>query len=507
MGNAESSNDYTNQQQYIQQLQSQIKKNKEEINHMKLHQLNNPELHRELQTNVMLNNKQKLSKDSINKSIVQNNTKLAKIDNLLNNHRHQMTNLQYQKIIQMKQTIDTSSQILIEQLRELAQYADTTRQKINKLNSYGSSFNMGTSQQDNIGKQLQVKEQLDTVSKLSRHYKDDEDREIIEFEIEEKKRRDAFLENQKRRRLEYQKKLNELDNHNIDALKLFGLQKNYTLDDLKKSYKKMAVKTHPDRPGGSNQKFQLVTKCYMSLLEKHKLQQADKTYMNLREGSQRHMEEQRNKKQVNFDKENFDLKLFNKIYEQNKLWDPNDDGYNDWLKDDDEDKQEDTPLFSKKFNLNIFNSTFEDYKKKNCQDIVKYSGPQALVSSNIGFTDIDDTRQIGDFTKSVDLKGVGGIEYTDLKTAYTNRGALIDTNSVEYTTYNSIDELKRARSKISYTMTHEQIRENELQKMREEEAEELRQKRIRERDFMISQNYSRVHQQMLGYAKNPDLKR
>jgi hypothetical protein len=507
MGNAESSNDYTNQQQYIQQLQHQIKQNKEEINRMKLHQLNNPELHRELQTNVMLNNKQKMNKDSINKSIVQNNTKLAKIDNLIKNHRHQMTNIQYQKVSQMKQTIETSNQILIEQLREITQYADATRKKINKLNSYGSSFNMGTTQQDNYNRELQVKEQLDTVGKLSRHYKDDEERERIEFEMEEKRRREAFLENQRRRRLEYQNKLNELEKQNIDALKLFGLQQNYSLDDLKRAYKKMAVKTHPDRPGGSNQKFQLVTKCYMSLLEKHKLQQADKTYMNLREGSQKYMEEQRNKKQVKFDKENFDLKLFNKIYEQNKLWDPNDDGYNDWLKNDDEDKPEDTPLFSKKFNLNIFNSTFEDYKKKNCQDIVEYRGPQALVSANIGFTDVDDTQQIGDFTKSADLKGAGGIEYTDLKTAYTNRGALIDPNSVEYTTYNSIDELKRARSKISYTMTPEQIREQELQKMREQEAEELRQKRIRERDFMISQNYSRVHQQMLGYAKNPDLKR
>ena len=41
MGNSESS-DYTNQQQYIQQLQHQIKKNREEIDKMKLMQLNNP---------------------------------------------------------------------------------------------------------------------------------------------------------------------------------------------------------------------------------------------------------------------------------------------------------------------------------------------------------------------------------------------------------------------------------------------------------------------------------
>ena len=30
------------------------------------------------------------------------------------------------------------------------------------------------------------------------------------------------------------------------------------------------MKTHPDKPGGNVERFQLVTKCYMSLLEKYK---------------------------------------------------------------------------------------------------------------------------------------------------------------------------------------------------------------------------------------------
>lgn len=506
MGNAESNNDYTNQQQYIQQLHHQIKQNKEEINRMKLQQLNNPEIHQQIRDNVVLNNKQQLNKKTVNNTIIQNNTKLAKIDNLIKNHRHLMTNNQYQKVINIKQTLETSNQILIDQLGEINKYADITRQKLNKLNSYGaSSFNMGTTHQDNIGKQLQVKQQLDTISKLSSHYKDDEERERIEFEMEEKRRREQFLENQRRRRMEYQNKLGELEKQNIDSLKLFGLDKNYSLEQLKQAYKKMAIKTHPDRPGGSNQKFQLVTKCYMALLEKHKIQQADKTYMNLRDGSQKYMEDQKNKKNIKFDKENFDLKLFNKIYEQNKLWEPNDDGYNDWLKGEEE--QEDTPLFSKKFNLNVFNSTFENHKKKHSQEIMEYKDPQALISTNIGFTDVDDTQQINDFTKSADLKGAGGIEYTDLKTAYTHRGDLINPDDVQYETYKSVDELKRARSKISYTMTPQQLRELEIQKMREQEEEEMRQKRIRERDMMITQNYSRVHQQMLGYAGTTDFKR
>ena len=68
---------------------------------------------------------------------------------------------------------------------------------------------------------------------------------------------------------------------------------------------------------------------------------------------------------------------------------------------------------------------------------------------------------------------------------------MIDPNSVEYKQYNSVDELKRDRSNISYTMTPEQIREQEILKAKEEQKERIRQQRIQQRDMMIGQNYSK----------------
>ena len=47
----------------------------------------------------------------------------------------------------------------------------------------------------------------------------------------------------------------------------------------------MAIQTHPDRPSGSKQKFQLITQCYLSLMEKYKLRESDKTYNDLRQAS------------------------------------------------------------------------------------------------------------------------------------------------------------------------------------------------------------------------------
>ena len=116
---------------------------------------------------------------------------------------------------------------------------------------------------------------------------------------------------------------------------------------------------------------------------------------------------------------------------------------------------------------------------------------------------MDNTRDINDFTKPLD-NGGDNLAYTDLKTAYSNKGALINPNDVEYKTYNSIDELKRDRSNISYTMTPEQIRNIEIKKMQEKYAEEERQRRIDQRDNMIANNYSKTHVMMLGHQPTAD---
>lgn len=515
MGNTESSKQYQDQQQYIQQLQYQMKQTKDEIERMKLQQRNNPDLFNQSKNLNALTNKNKEKKYNIEKTIQTNNNKLSKINELLLKHKHIMTQQQYNKVIDLKKTLEFSNNILLEQLSEVSQFKNQINNYINKINNQSitnnnhSGFNIGTSNQDYQSRMLERRDQIDSITKLTSKYKNDDERELAEFELEQKRKRKEFLEKQRARRHEYQSKLKELEQNNVNALNLFGLNANYSLNELKNSYKKLAIKTHPDRPNGSNEKFQLVTKCYMSLLEKYKLRESDKTYLDLRNGSQQYIDEQKNKNsmfnsKVNsvgptnpiMDKEKFNLKLFNKLYEQNKLWDPNDQGYDNWMKDDNDITNE-TPVFSKKFNLNVFNSTFESYKNKNNNQIVEYGDPQALVSTNTGFSDIDNSNDINDFTKPVD--GINGIGYTDLKTAYSNKGALIDPNQVEYKTYNSIDELKRDRSKISYNMTPEQIRESEIRKLQERENEEKRQQRIRERDLLISNNYSKIHQNILGY--------
>ena len=564
------------QQQQLQQQQQQLQQQKQ--HHLREQNLRNQsqpmispaELQRgvnpylkqqeQMQTNITLSRED--SRESSNKLLeILGNKELMKeidknpstkrkfLEKLLNKHRYMMTNIQVTRITDMLNNLppennNDSTKYAFQNIYQPQQDLGNPARKISAKNyeenparkdsahKEGSSreyavssqgFNQGTTPRDNKNRQLQTTQQLNTIDALTKHYKTEADEEEAHFKIEEERRRKDFAEKQRHRRMQYQASLTDLEKSDIDALRLFQLQKNYTIDDLKIAYKKLAMKTHPDKTGGSAEQFQLVTKCYMSLLEKYKNRESDKPFNDLRDGSKTYIEDQIRSRMKNknmeshtgshngshnesekVDKTKFDNKLFNKIYEQNKLWESGDDGYGDWFTSE---KSEEAPeeVFGNKFNINVFNTTFEDYKEKltsKSGTIQEYKDPQELVSGSTGFTDIDIfARKINDFSKPLPVArgGKNDLAYTDLKTAYTTKGAFIDPNSVEYKEYKNVDELKRDRSNIRYVMTPEQMRDYELKKRREIEEEEKRQDLIRQRDNVVSTTYSKTHEKMLGY--------
>lgn len=553
MGNDNSKSEIENQQ-IIMQLQQQLLQQKERENTYIKNQNNNQYNN---QNNNQYNNQYK-SESNDNKSsstklleILGNkklmmeidknpSTKRKLLEKLLNHHRHMMTSNQVIRITQMLNNLppENNNDSSKYAFQNIYQNGGSGGGSVGIGGGVGVNggmgFNNGTTQQDNTSRQLQKQHQIDTIEALTKHYKTNAEEEEARFKIEEEKRRKDFIETQRQRRLHYQASLSELEKSDIDSLRLFQLQKNYTIDDLKTSYKKLAMKTHPDKTGGNAEQFQLVTKCYMSLLEKYKNRESEKPFNDLRTGSKDYIDKQsksrmknntvsqitgnydndndynnnnNNNNEKKIDKSKFDNKLFNKIYEQNKLWESGDDGYGDWLSSNQADEAPEE-IFGNKFNLNVFNSTFEDYKEKLTSQngaIQEYKDPQELISSSTGFTDIDIfARKINDFSKPLPTAkgGKNDLAYTDLKTAYTGKGAFIDPNSVEYKTYKSVDELKKDRSNINYNMTPEQMRDYELKKRKDIEEEEKRQYLIRQRDNIVSSSYSKIHEKMLGYKGN-----
>lgn len=60
----------------------------------------------------------------------------------------------------------------------------------------------------------------------------------------------------------------------MDYYQILGIPENATQDDIKKAYKKLAMKNHPDR-GGDTKKFQEISQAYDTLGDEQKRQQYD----------------------------------------------------------------------------------------------------------------------------------------------------------------------------------------------------------------------------------------
>lgn len=358
-----------------------------------------------------------------------------------------------------------------------------------------------------------------------------------QFEEQERIRRIKYLEEQKQRRLEYENKLQSLENNNINALDIMGLGPNYNSNELKNSYKRLSIQFHPDRPNGNKDKFQLITKCYMYLLERlNSIETENKGFTDLKNGFSKYIDnnnetEDRMREQLksmfvpqksNNNRYNdinnnsstyldpktqgFNSALFNKLYQENKLWDPNDDGYDDWFRNGPDNEDDKPELFGDKFNLNIFNSTFNNYKSKNkhSNSIIKYDEPNEMVSAMTAFTEIDNTRPIEDFSKPTDAPG--SLQYTDLKKAYTGGYNFINPDNVDSRKeYRNIEDLQKERSNVNYIMTSHEKAIYDARQIEKVAEEKQRIERLRQLDMIQRDHYRQTHQSMLGYSGNPDL--
>ena len=317
-----------------------------------------------------------------------------------------------------------------------------------------------------------------------------------EFQTQEKIRKQKFREEQQKRREEYMKQIHSFKS-SVDPYKLLKLPKNFTEDQLKNAYRKLVLITHPDRPNGSNEKFQIVTKAYMTLLEEYKTRQSDKQFIQLRDEAQQYMENQNRYQSKNIKmSDKFDVNMFNKIYDENRLHEATDDGYEQWMKSsqynsDDIKKNE---VFSEKFNLNVFNSVFENETMNDAKDMVVYKEPEAMNSGGNNCVTLGQDR-INNFSGTSN----NGNMYTDYKEAFTTT-RLINPNSVNRANYKNIDDVKMARSKIE-KFTEDEIYEQEMKKKLKEKEENDRQYRLKQNDQKHFNNYSKIHNMMLNYRK------
>jgi curved DNA-binding protein CbpA len=282
----------------------------------------------------------------------------------------------------------------------------------------------------------------------------------------------------------------------IDPYKVLGLNKNEPLNEktLKKAYIRKARKYHPDK-GGDKTIFQMVSIAYTVLKKKIEDQRQDLSHQELRQGSQNYIDNEERKINPNLTGSEFDVNLFNKIFNDNKMEEPTDDGYSGWMK---ENKVEDKgKLFNGKFNKSMFDSVFAEEKRKQEQkygnsQIIKFEGPQAMNSNNGGqIVEIGQGR-IENFSGDS-----GNLQYRDYRDAFT-RSCLISEESVDpRQEFNSVQEYESDRSNISHELSPEEARRQEYLEHQKKEREHKRVEQARIRDQNYEHQYNKINSLLL----------
>ena len=296
-----------------------------------------------------------------------------------------------------------------------------------------------------------------------------------------------------------------------DPYILLNVTRDTPMRDITRAYRKLAKVVHPDK-GGDEESFNKLTKAYLFLLEQNKGSKGNQNFHELKQNCNEFQKTQTSGDAPLGKGDAFNQNLFNKIYEENRLWENKDEGYTDWINQNKVSSTDIDPVFSKKFNINVFNTVFNELKDKEIEDtnintneITKYTEPTAAYNGTaISYTEIGEDK-IDDFGKSNTLDNCRQLAYTDYRQAMTSTH-LINTNNGrnQRTEYKNIDELERERDNIKYDMSLEerQLYDKHLEFKKVQEDNRLQ--RTTDYDQRVENQYHRVNN-LLGQSNTKTL--
>jgi len=289
----------------------------------------------------------------------------------------------------------------------------------------------------------------------------------------------------------------------MNPYEILNVPKNFTLEQLKESYKRIALKVHPDK-GGSEHLFLLVTKCFKKLLQEFHKRQADRQFHELKAAFQKdtqHLQPSAYAAQQDQQRPStkFDVNRFNKVFDENRVENAHDKGYGSWVTEE----APEAPKPKQRFKIDTFNKAFDEQARidNGNKYIIKYKEPEALITSKkIAFTELGQD-DIDDF--SGDNMSKKNLNYMDYKVAHTTTKIVDPTLIKNVKTYRNVNELETARSKISYDMDDTTREEFEYRQNLERSREQRRIKALQEQERVIQQQYERVNRLFLGQQNRP----
>lgn len=277
------------------------------------------------------------------------------------------------------------------------------------------------------------------------------------------------------------------------CLEVLGLEEEVAMteESLKLAYKKAAVKAHPDKRGGSEEKFEIVTRAYAYLSEiltringGRKKESKVEAPAALQETRTHESQAWQHTEPVRLNPKKLDMNAFNTMYEQTRIPDPDDDGYGDWLKNEVDAPK--GPAFSGKFNRDVFNKMFETAQQQQQQNqLMKV--PQAMTLTPMSGVELGRTA-----ADTYTAPANANLKYTDLKQAYTTENVLTNQVSNVRVDVRDIKEYRATRERAPDPLNNEELAH--LANAEEEAAkrEKNRQIRAAQDDSVAEQYFQRM---------------
>lgn len=274
----------------------------------------------------------------------------------------------------------------------------------------------------------------------------------------------------------------------MDSYKLFNLKKdNFTWDELKNSYKKLAIRNHPDK-GGDENLFNHITQQFKKLALELNQKDNNKSHFDLKKQFNDNIPSRYGFNNISDNEQNFNQK-FNKIFNENKYIDEDIEfGYGDTMVKSTKHREDFNikNIFGKnKVKNNIFNETFE--KKIPTTNIIKYKEPEPLPSSkNLIHSEIG--------AKTTDYTGKtsnNSLQYTDFSIAF-NEERIPNIDKTKKIFKNIKEYQQYSDSYLNKQFTEKELKRKIQFENIEKNNEKLRLKRIIEKDKKIEEHYNKV---------------
>jgi len=281
------------------------------------------------------------------------------------------------------------------------------------------------------------------------------------------------------------------------CLEVLELEEEVALTEeiLKRTYKKAILKHHPDK-GGSEKEFEKITRAYAYLGEiLRRIHGGRNTTANvdapnvLKDSRAKEYEQVKQVEPVKLNPKKLDVNAFNKMFEQTRIPDPEEDGYGDWLKSP-EDNSASSTKFSGKFNRDVFNKAFEDDAKglaKEQNYLIKE--PQSmLMAPTLGV-------ELGrDKPDSFTAAYNSGLKFTDLKQAYTTEANFSKQVANVRVDSRNYEQYKNDYGNKPRPMSHAEMEEIQRGEAIMQEREKQRQIRAAQEDIGASRYFERMKQ-------------